>query len=390
MAENIEKSPFLADENSCTGCGVCYNICPSSALKMEYNKEGFIFPVIDGDKCTKCMGCKKICPIINTKLINNNFTKSVYISWNKNIKQRKFSSSGGVFPILANHILNNNGYVYGAIYDINMEVIHDCIDNKKNVGKLSGSKYVQSNIIKIYKDIKTKLEDDRIVLFSGLPCEITALYSYLDKKYDNFYTCELFCHGVPSPILFNSYVKYFEEQAGKKIKNINFRNKIISWNCPCTAISYFNKFPYIRLQAENPYFYWFGLHYSVRKSCFNCIYRREQRNADISLGDYWGIELIKPKINSKNGVSVIFINSEKGRGLLDQVASELYLEASQFSDVIKGNKYLLNNFEIPKERETFFETWRQFGIGELIKKYPGLSTRQRIKNKILRSLLPKA
>jgi coenzyme F420-reducing hydrogenase beta subunit len=342
---NRSQKPQIADIDKCTGCAACHDVCDNSAITMEYDHEGFLVPYIDKNKCVSCNKCSKICPSINNEHINTDFVKKVYISWNKNLKQRRKSSSGGIFPVFADYILSQSGYVYGAKYNDKMQVVHTYVNNRDDLKRLSGSKYVQSDLRGIYRNVKNVLELGHPVFFSGLPCQIAALYSFLGNKvYGKLYTCELLCLGVPSPGIFQSYILFQEKRENVKVTNIDFRNKLISWEYPRLKMSYKHRLPRIALQTADPFVAWFGLRLSIRRSCFHCIYRVEERNADITMGDYWGIQSLKPYLTRKNGISALFINSKKGEDILDKISSYIYLEPSSFSDVNRGNLYLSKNY----------------------------------------------
>ena len=201
--ENISK----LNKNNCTGCRMCEQICPVNAIKMIENKEGFIEPVIDKTKCINCGLCSKRCPQLN-EIKREDYKMEVYAAKNKNIEEQKSSSSGGVFSVLANYVLENNGIVFGCAFNDNLIAEHIGIEDKNELYKLRGSKYVQSNTKNTFKDVKENLENSRMVLYSGTPCQIAGLKQFLGKEYDNLYTVDLVCHGVPSPKLFKKLFLY--------------------------------------------------------------------------------------------------------------------------------------------------------------------------------------
>ena len=198
----------ICSKELCTGCGACYNICPVQCINMEADEEGFDYPFIELDKCIDCRKCQSVCPMINSAKFHDETELTVYACWNKDESVRYNSSSGGVFTALAEAIIEDDGVAYGAAYDESMIVRHIAIDNKHDVKKLRGSKYVQSDIGRTYSDIKTKLVEGKKVLFSGTPCQVAGLKNFIGEKSGNLITCDILCKGVSSPGLFNKYVNF--------------------------------------------------------------------------------------------------------------------------------------------------------------------------------------
>jgi len=189
----------VLNKELCCGCSACFNACPTGAIEIIEDGEGFNYPKINQEKCINCGLCKKMCPVLNSnnKKLNYNNRKA-YASYNKNIKERMESSSGGIFACLAKKIIEKNGLVVGAVINNENLVEHTIIDNIDNIKELCGSKYLESNINKIYQTVKDNLDKDKKVLFTGTPCQISGLKKYLRKDYNNLYTQDIICHGVPS------------------------------------------------------------------------------------------------------------------------------------------------------------------------------------------------
>lgn len=216
----------IDDKSRCCGCSACMNICPNNAIKMKIDNKGFKYPIVDDEKCVNCGLCDKVCPYNNEYTKKEIYNKSVaYGGWNNNDEIRKNSTSGGIFSAISKYVLDNNGLICGAIYDDNLKVIHEIVDNIENLKKINGSKYVQSDMKDNFKKIKKYLEDGKLVLFSGTPCQVSGLNSFLGKEYENLYTCDIVCHGVPSPKVFEKYKKELEKAKNSEIININFRDK---------------------------------------------------------------------------------------------------------------------------------------------------------------------
>ena len=223
------------------------------------------------------------------------------------------SSSGGIFTLIANEVLKNNGIVVGASFDEGETVNHIIVDNYKDLEKLKGSKYVQSNINDIYKKIKQYLDKNIKVLFTGTPCQIAGLKSYLSKEYENLMTIDIVCHGVPSPMVFRKYLK---EKFGNstQIVDINFRDKINGWSSSDLIITFqAHDFTVSEKDKENEYITAFLKNYILRKSCFNCPFQKLPRQGDITIGDFWKIQKYDENLDDKKGTSVVLVNNKKGQ-----------------------------------------------------------------------------
>ena len=218
----------IIEKKDCMGCYACFNICPQNAITMQEDEKGFKYPIIDKEKCIKCGLCKKVCPVINQTIIKN--TPQAYAIINKDNYVRETSSSGGCFSLIAEYIIENGGVVFGATFDENWRVKHTWIENIEKIKMFRGSKYLQSTIGDTYKRAKEFLDKGRKVLFTGTPCQIEGLKSYLRKDYDNLYTQDIICHGVPSPKVHDKYLEYQKNKFNaKKIKRIEHRNKENGW-----------------------------------------------------------------------------------------------------------------------------------------------------------------
>ncbi len=336
----------------CCGCGACYNKCPVGAISMQENEEGFLTPVIDEAKCTNCGLCLKACPSLNTEFKNNPQPECYAAMADDEIRMK--SSSGGIFTLLAEYILDKGGYVCGAAFDDNWDVHHIIIDNKNDLDKLRGSKYVQSNTENCYKQIKKLLDEDKYVLFSGCPCQVAGLYAFLGKNYEKLYTVDILCHGSPSP---GVWQKYLNENFNKNdIIKINFRDKNkIGWSCSHCTISTKNGDAIV----TDDFTKLFHSSINLRESCYNCDYSKKPRPADITLGDFWGISDHIKGLNDGKGLSFVLINNDKGKFFFNEIADKTKKwDINLLKDYNNGHqKYGL---QMHPKRKKFFK---------LIKKY---------------------
>ena len=345
MSDNIAK----VKPQDCCGCGACYNKCPVGAISMQENEEGFLTPVIDEAKCTNCGLCLKACPSLNTEFKNNPQPECYAAMADDEIRMK--SSSGGIFTLLAEYILDKGGYVCGAAFDDNWDVHHIIVDNKEDLAKLRGSKYVQSNTEDCYKQIKKLLDDDKYVLFSGCPCQVAALYSFLGKEYEKLYTMDLVCHGAPSPKIWQQYLNEYDRT---EIKNIDFRDKsVFGWST--TMNIYMKNNCDIHLPPKkDSYYRAFLNNYSLRISCGNCHYAKIPRVGDITLGDFWGIEKSFPNLNDKKGTSLILVNNEKGKFIFNQLTFRLLTSIPIKYAINSPNYPLSKSSPFNKKRKEFF------------------------------------
>lgn len=337
------------EDKKCCGCGACYNICPAGAITMEENNEGFLSPVINEDKCTNCGLCLKACPSLNVKYKNTKEPECYAAMADDEIRMN--SSSGGMFTLLAKYILDKGGYVCGAAFKEDWSVHHLIVDNKDDLDKLRGSKYVQSDTEKCYSEIKQLLNQDKYVLFSGCPCQVAGLYSYLGKDYDKLYTVDIVCHGTPSPKIWQ---KYLEEYDKANISKIDFRDKsVFGWST--TMNIYMKSGEEIHLLPhEDSYYRAFLPNISLRRSCGNCKYAKIPRVADITIADFWGIEKYSSKLNDKKGTSLVLINNDKGRIIFDNLKFQL-LESVPIKYAINSpNHPLSKSSRLHNNRSKFF------------------------------------
>lgn len=345
--KRIEQEPSL-----CTGCTACYNACPISAIEMKENKEGFLYPAVDYSKCIKCGKCISICPAINQTADLDDESVDVYVAYNTDDKIREKSSSGGVFTLIAENILNDGGIVYGAAFDDNWNVIHKRMDNITDLDLLRGSKYVQSNLCDAYSRCLNDLNNGRQVLFSGTPCQIAGLYAFLGEPYDNLFTVDIICHGVPSPLVWRKYLA--ERFEVSSIKSINFRCKTNGWSNYSVKIESENKLAYEERHNEDIFMRGFLGDLYLRESCHNCRFKSVGRISDITLADAWGVEEFKPELYCKTGTSMVLIQNERGKKLLDDISKYLEISNVPVSVVMKYNSAVNKSVPKHKNREIFF------------------------------------
>lgn len=355
----------IINKELCTGCTACVNICPKKAIIMTENTEGFKHPIIDEKKCINCGLCKKTCPILNTK--SNHAINKCYVGYSLEDKTKKESSSGGIFTLIANHILENKGIIIGAAFNTDNKLIHIAIKNKDDLKKLRGSKYLQSDLNNIFAYIKENISSKK-VLFVGTPCQVAGLKSFLKKDYENLICIDLFCHGVPSPKLFSKYIHELEEKNNDKLINYNFRDKVTGWDAYSNTATFKNNC-ITEYGTKNNYMKLFLADVALRQSCYNCNFKLGNKYSDVTLGDFWGVKNHYPEMYSKDGVSAIIINSNKGLKLFELIKNNIKYKECQLDEILLGNKSLKCSSKKNTKRKSFFEELDKHTVEELTKKY---------------------
>ena len=319
----------------CTGCMACYNACPVGAIEIVQDEKGFYEPKIIKEKCIKCKKCKLVCPEVNPREKNDNPT--VYAAWAKQKDIRENSTSGGIFSNIATKVLEADGVVFGAMFDENFKVVHSYVTKIENLVKLRGSKYVQSFIGDSLKQVEYFLQEGKMVLFSGTACQIAGLLNYLQKDYENLITIDVLCHGVPSPKIFEEYLKDINID-DRKIVNIRFRYKKPSWTNYSMKIDYDNGKSYIKSKYKDKFLIGFSEDYITKDVCATCQYARITRISDITLADFWGYisDELKTR-NTEKGISLVIINSDKGNKIIEKVKNQLIIREKNIIEATKGN-----------------------------------------------------
>lgn len=374
------KNEYLDNFNKkeCNGCGLCVIGCPTNAIKMVEDNEGFLYPQIDEEKCIKCNKCKNICSNYN----DSNGNEQAYVAINKNEDELKKSASGGIFFILAKYIIEKKGIVFGVEYGENLKVQHNCYDNLEDCKKFQGSKYVRSDVNNSYKKVKEFLEDNRYVLFTGTPCQCNALKTYLKKDYENLIVCDIICHANPSQKVFDKYKSEIERKYKKKITDIKFRDKDNGWKSSIPNI-YFEDGEKIQ---EKTFYSAFVSELFDRPSCHSCKFSCSNRITDFTIGDFWGIDKVMPEIEDNNtGISLLTVNSLKAKKIFEEIKGFM-----QFKNIEKEKAFMYNhnkNLNPHKNREKFFKNLDSISIIDNIRISLGMTFFGKVKNKLKKVLI---
>ena len=370
------KVTSICNADQCTGCSACLNACSHEAIKMRLDDEGFIRPEIDNDRCVGCGLCQRICPV-NNSIERNQAPLSIYSGWSKNEEIRLSSASGGAFTELASYFIDHlSGVVFGVAMNEKLEACHIAVESLDELPRLQGSKYIQSNINESYRKAEFYLKNGRNVLFSGTPCQIAGLKSFLRKNYTNLYTADLICHGVPSRRLFNDYIKYLEKELHQQVYDVKFRCKKSSWIFYNMAVnSHVEKnsgkvtYAYEGSYYADPFIRGFLRDNALRPSCYQCQYTSISRVSDFTFADWWGYkaERKEDKNFEKKGVSLIFVNTSRAKKLLPQI--QLLLRERTIEEAKKTNLSLSKSFIRPQSRQEFWDDYNRMPFNFMIEKW---------------------
>ena len=360
----------------CAICGACINACPVDAISLDKVHLDFRYPQINEDICIHCNQCEKACPILGNKGKPGEGYPVAFAAKSENDPMRMRSSSGGVFYELADQMLRDGGYVCGAVFDDKFHVKHILSNAKEDILRMMGSKYAQSDVGRCYREIKDVLEKGCKVLFSGCPCQVAGLRTFLGKEYPNLLLVELICHGIPSDHMLQTYIHMQEKKYGAKLKRMEFRNKANGWHNSAVRMEFGNHRIYSIPYTADAYSIGFLRNITLKSSCYDCHFRNFTAGSDIILGDFWGAEVELSEDDNK-GISAILVISGKGMDIIDRC--NLALTPANVETVIKYNKNLLCSAAPSPQRSSFYASADTNGLEKTIRRYLEESTIQKLK-----------
>lgn len=357
----------------CTGCMACYNACTHMAIRMVADEEGFLRPFVEDEKCVECELCRKICPANNKA--DKNIPLKIFSGWSKDEDVRLKSSSGGAFVEIAKPILRDGGVVFGCALNEKLTAYHTFVESLEDLKtKLSGSKYVQSDIGESFRHARKFLLQGRKVLFSGTPCQIAGLRNYLRKDYVNLLTIDIICHGVPSPMIFEDYKRYIEETEDMRISDVKFRCKKSSWIFfNMSILGHVEKTASLKrydgCYYEDPYIRGFLRDYFLRPSCHQCHYASIERCSDFTIADWWGYRKTtsEDKDYAYKGVSLVMANTQKALDM--QPVLSMNLRERTVQEAVRTNICLSRPFSLKDIRAEFWKDYRTIPFSAIVKKY---------------------
>lgn len=367
---------IYSSPQECCGCSACKNICPTQAVTMQPDSEGFLYPVTDNAKCINCGACKKVCPVSGK--YSQNHAKKAFAVKHKDYDTRITSRSGGVFIAISDYVLKRQGAVYGAGFSDDLSVCHLRTETAEERNRLKGTKYVQSDVADTFSKVKADLKNGKYILYSGTPCQIAGLMNYLkNTDTEKLITCDIICHGVPSPQIYSDYLNYCEKKYGGKVTKFDFRDKTFGWRSQKEAI-WVNDKKY----NTNEYAYLFSGLDVYRPACYECKFANIDRPADFTLGDFWGIDVLVKGFSDNKGVSLLFLNTDKAEAVFDSITNDIYYEQTVIDKVIPFNPNLYRPTPVPKDREKFWKNYHKKGFNYVLRKNYNKIFRKRVVQKL--------
>lgn len=343
----------ITDKKRCCGCSACATRCPRHCITMNVDAEGFFYPEVNEAECIQCGLCEKACPFIEQN--EPRYPLSVYAAKNKDEETVRQSSSGGVFTALAEQVISKGGVVFGVRFDKSWQAVFDHTDDIEGLSAFRGSKYVQANVGNAFAEARDFLKAGRQVLFSGTPCQVAALHRFLQRDYDNLLTVDFICHGVPSPKVWQRYLKEITQNARHAISDIQFRNKQDGWKRFNFVIDYDEASDHYHLSSwhkENHYMRIFLNDVILRPSCYDCNAKGGRSGSDMTIADFWGIAHWHPELDDDKGINALLINTSKGTAFLNQC--ELNKWESSREKVLSSNPALIRSAKRHPRRSQFF------------------------------------
>ena len=377
----------ITEKKKCCGCTACSSICPKKAIDMVEDEEGFLYPRVDVEKCVNCGLCDKVCPVINkyqNGIIGN---INIYGCQNMNDDIRKMSTSGGMFYVLANKVIENDGIVYATGFDENSNIYHLKAENQRDLIGMCGSKYVQSNLSDVFLKIKIDLQNNKTVFFIGTPCQVEGLLKYIDDKYKKYlYTTDLVCYGVPSPGLYRKWIEYLEKKYSCKVTNINFRDKKYGYSGTNIKIFLSNGEIIEDCRDAKTFLKSMFSHLGLRPSCYDCIFRDKAKSCDFTLGDIWDIYKYSKEMDDNKGTTLVTINTKRGMDFFNTISEDnikkIFITKIDKENVNTYYKNKWKKIKIPKRREEFFKDVNKISYKDLVDKYFPTSKKDFIANNI--------
>ncbi len=362
--------PVLPQKQDCCGCSACGLVCSRQAITISTDSEGFKYPILNLSLCIECKCCEKVCPIIHRDNTERKKSyKFIYAVQHKNMETLFYSSSGGAFSAIAEYVFSCGGAVVGVEYSETMEVRHAFAYSMKEAGRFRGSKYVQSNLGRIFQDIKSYLGSGKLLLFTGTPCQVQALKLYLRKSYSNLITVDLICHAVPSPLYFEQYVIFLNRIFGKQLTSIMMRDKATAgW-----SHKYSYRYSFIDgtdIVDPSKVSNWGRIFFSQllnRPSCYKCRFTNLDRVGDITIADYWDDSNKRTDIYSSKGMSLFFVNSEVGVMILNSIKENLRMW--QLSEEEAMQPCLQYPPSVSPKRNEFWQYYHTYGFQKSYMRY---------------------
>lgn len=357
----------------CCGCKSCGDCCPRDSIVFKLDDEGFFHPTVTKATCIECGKCVKICPELSRIQGSESHPQLFVGCLDKCEERRDTGSSGGIFGLLANHLLDEGYIICGAAFDEKLKLRHQFAFYPEDIERLKKSKYLQSDCTGIYKNIKARLNHGDKILFVGTPCQCNALRNFIGGGNDNLIVVDFACHGVPSQDLFSRCIQYYEQKHNCRVTDYSFRYKPKPYGSPKNFLLHINKAGKESIRYgkyyEEPFYCGFQKYITLRTSCYSCKWANTQRVSDITLADFWGIEKVTNKWDRTDHPSLVILNTSKGQDLFDEIKEDVDFIIVNKDDAVRGNGVLVAPTKMPQEREMFFYDLKTKPFGDAVKKH---------------------
>lgn len=363
----------------CALCGACFNACPVDAIRFSKAYLDFRYPEIDVTRCVRCNQCEKACPVLGSKSKPEDGYPIAFAAKSNDDSVRLRSSSGGAFYELASQMLRDGGYVCGAVFDESFHVRHIVSNTQEDIFRMMGSKYAQSDVGYCYREVKDVLEKGCKVLFSGCPCQVTGLRTFLGKEYPNLLLVELICHGIPSDHMLQTYIGMQERKYGARLTRMEFRNKKKGWHNSSVRMEFENGRVHSEPMTFDTYMQGYFRGVTLKESCFSCQFRAFKSGSDLTIGDLWGAEISIPDMDDNNGLSAVIVNSEKGTLFLNR--SKIIRRQFEIDKILKYNQSLLTSFDEGAQRTAFYAYTERYDLERAIETFFQETLLQKAKRK---------
>lgn len=370
---------------TCSGCKACASVCSKQAISFLTDSEGFLVPYVNTEKCVDCGLCVSTCPALTPKEEKQEYLPKAFALQYHDESVRKKSASGALFPAFANYFINSlHGYVCGCVLDKNLMPRHIVSKQWEDVERMQDSKYVQSDMGICFSKIMTLLKAEEYVLFSGTSCQVKGLYSALETRRictDRLLTIDFFCHGVPSPKIWSDYLRYVQQKLGFKAEGYRFRNKTYGWGkgIQSRGTGFLSTWKYLGIWHEVPSLVariWPRIFFSnlcLRRYCHTCPYTKVEKPADITMGDFWGVENSRPDFDDHKGCSMAIVHSRKAEKIINALPNTEILDVS-INEVIKRQGNAFAPSKPHPMRNEFWEDYTSKGFSFILHKYFYYST----------------
>lgn len=371
----------ITNKEACCGCSACAQICPKSCIKMIEDTDGCLYPQANIEYCIECGLCEKVCSIINNKP-EDKFEQHAYIVQHKDMEVLRESTSGGAFTAIAQYVLNQGGVVCGAAYDEHLIVRHQFCDTVEGLSKYRNSKYVQSIIGDTYTQTRNFLKQGRLVMYSGTPCQLEGLLSFLRKPYENLITLDVVCHAVPAPLMFRKYQEWQKRKNDGIIQNILFRDKHYGYKYSTMSVYKKNGKNYFEGIDTDPYLRAFFQHISLRPSCYNCQFKKIHRPVDFTIWDCFDVDKFSKEMDNDKGVTRVLCHSERANTILNGLNDSLKIMEINPHAAIEGEKEIWQSVEPNPLRDMFFKDLNSMDVEDCFSKYFPITIRHRAEKRI--------